>query len=505
MSGLVRHVFERIETQTASRGAIWWMARLIALALIAGTVVFTWRGTLSVISADAWWFSDNFLRHYFEGQLGPLDFFMKRGALDHSQPVQKLLLLGYAQWFDLDFRIEAMAGLVFAVSFVLYMWTLVRSDVRGAPRATVAAELCLIGLAASVFSLNERGMFDWSLVTVGFLYPPGIALLLVAARHCLLRDRYVLLFLATFVATALMDTVVVLATSAVGVLIVFLAWRTRRWGAGVRALAAVILALASYFLAYAKLFPELTGGDPAPPKLAYLAEHAGEAWKAVVIPAGSVIFSANRVMETYGADKIWYFLIPSAILICLGHLLFWRAFLRLYDRRSAFVAAGLMLYFYAAVAGIVWGRVSSAGFDYLMQPRYLTAYSLQLVAFVMMGALAACYPRKAGEEGAALRYAGGVAMLAALAFYFLYKAQPLVPYLQVFDRNLALQTERLAQDPSHPPQDCLIYHLIICEWPLERRTAVLELLQRERLNVFSERFRAHLELPPPDRAAVPAH
>ena len=204
----------------------------------------------------------------------------------------------------------------------------------------------------------------------------------------------------------------------------------------------------------------------------------------MVIPAGSVIFSANRVMETYGADKIWYFLIPSAILICLGHLLFWRAFLRLYDRRSAFVAAGLMLYFYAAVAGIVWGRVSSAGFDYLMQPRYLTAYSLQLVAFVMMGALAACCPRRAGEERPILRYAGGVAMLAALAFYFLYNAQPLVPYLQ---------------------QDCLIYHLIICEWPLERRTAVLELLQRERLNVFSERFRAHLELPPPDRAAVPAH
>ena len=72
-----------------------------AVYIAASTAVFAWRGTLFVAAADAWSFIATFLARYYGGTLTLADFFAKRDALDHSQPLQKLLFLVYARWFDL--------------------------------------------------------------------------------------------------------------------------------------------------------------------------------------------------------------------------------------------------------------------------------------------------------------------------------------------------------------------------------------------------------------------
>ncbi|HXD38878.1 MAG TPA: hypothetical protein VN624_19645, partial [Rhodanobacter sp.] len=60
--------------------------------------------------------------------------------------------------------------------------------------------------------------------------------------------------------------------------------------------------------------------------------------------------------------------------------------------------------------------------------------------------------------------------------------------------QMATQIEQMSADPTRT-QGCLPL-LVVCQWPLERRRAALDLLRDQRLNVFSLRVQArHRFLP----------
>ena len=203
-----------------------WIAaagRLAAYACavyIAGTTaIFAWRGTLFVATADAWGFIATFLSRYYAGTLTLADFFAKRNGLDHSQPLQKLLFLAYARFFDLDFAFEALTGVAFGMAFIAVIVAIVCADTAGQPRAKPVAALTTLGATAIVLSLNDEGIFDWSLATLSLMYPLGIALMLVLAYRCLDRNEPWRLALVTFAACLVLDTSAILCATAIIVLI----------------------------------------------------------------------------------------------------------------------------------------------------------------------------------------------------------------------------------------------------------------------------------------------
>src|SRR3982751_4662193 len=191
-----------------------------ALVIAATTTIFAWRGTLFVATADAWGFVATFLARYYDGTLTLADFFAKRDALDHSQPLQKLLFLVYARFFDLDFAFEAVTGIVFGLAFI----AIVRADTRSEPRAKTVAALTTLGVTAVVLSLNDDGIFSWSLATLSLFYPLGVALLLVFAYRCIERDKPLALAIGMLFAAIALDTSAILAAAAIVALIAF-RWR----------------------------------------------------------------------------------------------------------------------------------------------------------------------------------------------------------------------------------------------------------------------------------------
>ncbi len=463
-----------------------------ALFIAAATALFAWRGSLFVATADAWGFIATFLARYYGGTLTLADFFAKRDSLDHTQPLQKLLFLVYARFFDLDFAFEAITGVVFGVALIGVIVAIVRADTKAAPRAKSVAALTTLGMTAVVLTLNDEGIFSWSLATLSLFYPLGVALMLMFAYRCVARDRPLALAIGTLVACLLLDTSAILAAAAIVVLIV-LRWRkfeTPR--APLRLLAAVGAAALLYVAGYAIAFADVHSSVAASQRLDAFFAHAGDAWKMFVVPLGAVVASPHRIKEMYGVAAFWTWLVPAAIAIAAAHVWFWREILRRADSELTFVAAGLMLFFYATVAGILWARVPRYGFDYFMQSRYLVFYMVQLVAMLMVAASNAARSERSVDPFAA--YAAAVVILAAAAL--VYGQRVALPAHVDFDRMLDAKAIALAEHPAEAPPDCPINHLTLCGWAPHVRIATLALMRRERLNVFSPRFRERHGLPP---------
>ncbi|HEY6893701.1 MAG TPA: hypothetical protein VI258_06020 [Rhodanobacteraceae bacterium] len=459
-----------------------------ALYIAAGTALFAWRGTLFVATADAWGFVATFLSRYYAGTLTLADFFAKRESLDHSQPLQKLLFLGYARFFDLDFTYEAITGVAFGLALIAVVVAIVRSDVKGLPRAKWVVALLTLGVTAAVLSLNDEGVFGWSLSALALFYPLGVALMLAFAYRCIAREAPLALALGTLVACLLLDTSGILGAAAI-VLLIVLRWRTFASNdRPLRLVAAVAVAVALYVAGYALAFPNVPAARHS---FAEIVPQWSEAWKALVVPLGGVIATPHRIKEVYGVDAFWTWLVPAAVLVAAGHVWFWREILRRDGTRASFVAAGLMLFFYATVAGIVWGRVPRFGFDYFMQSRYLVFYMVQLVAMLMVAASNAARSERIDLYAA---FAAGVFVLAGAAI--IYGRRVALDAHVDFNRMLDAKAIAIAENPSVVPPDCPGHHLTLCGWTTDVRIATLALMRREQLNVFSPRVRERHGLPP---------
>jgi hypothetical protein len=466
-----------------------------AVYIAVATAVFAWRGTLFVATADAWGFIATFLARYYDGTLSLADFFAKRNSLDHSQPLQKLLFLVYARWFDLDLAFEGATGIVFGIAFIAVVVAIVRADTKGQPRAQTVTALTTLGVTAVVLSLNDDGIFSWSLATLSLFYPLGIALMFVFAYRCIERDQPLMLAIGTLVACLLLDTSALLCAAAIVVLIA-LRWRTfAAKRIPLTLIAAIAITAMLYVAAYALAFPDLNSSITTSQRFDRIFGHAGEVWKAIVVPLGAALVSPHRIKQMHGVAAFWTWLVPAAIVVAAGHVWFWRAFFRREDTRLTFVAAGFMLFFYATLAGVLFGRVPRYGFDYFMQSRYLVFYALQLVAMLMIAASNAARGERSANPFVA--YATSIVVLACAACVYARDQRDLdVPAHINFNRMLDEKAIALAEDPAHVPADCPVNHLTPCGWVPIVRIATLDLMRREQLNVFSPRFRQRHDLPP---------
>jgi len=379
---------------TAPEVGVTLACRLLAAMLVLSVIVFVLRATTPFVMADAWFYVLKVIRPWQEGHLSIADFFVTRGPSDHMQPIYRLVLLMHTAWFHMDFTVEALVGVIFAIACVYLWYRLARSVLAQAPRMAVATQLTGLALVAVVFSLNARGVYDWPLVTLAFMGIFAVSALLVATP--VLADRGTLPAFAGLAGLALLvflvdDTYGILAVICA---IVLLALMRLRRQVGHDAWARTTLVLVAVAIAYVAvcrvLFPYI-GTSTTPrqglaPLLTLLNDHWRESWKLLVIPTGTVIATPQRIVQGLGVSpwEVPRVLVALAIPVCVANVWFWVNYFRRKPNTLTFTAAGLMLFFYFSLAAILVSRLPRFGFDYLHEGRYMQVYELQWVAVLMM-------------------------------------------------------------------------------------------------------------------------
>jgi len=490
------------------------MLFLVALAVLASNaILFASRVANPLIVSDGWAFVDEVVRKTAEGNFALQDLFFKRGALDHSQPLRKLVLLFHYRYFDLDFSIEAVTGLLFGLLNIVAFWWIAREGRRGS-RPSASELLGFTALAAVYFSLNASVIYSWPLMTLSYSTHSFILAMLVSAWFALAdaRGRSMLLLAATSLLMNLVaDDTGIIVTIACLLVILLRALQ----GTPVRRalLVATIVAGAcvAYNVGYAMLLPQPQASG-AKLDWAGLLGRSSQAWQ-LSIPFTASIVHITHLQEWFGAGAEVAAAV-IAIVVIAAHAWFWRSALVGRRNLASFVAVALMLVFYGLVAGILLGRVGANGMLYLWQPRYTLIYAWNIVALLLMAlaqarsvgpAMNSMAPSRAGATDAlpARTLMAASALLLGLQVPLSMDGWQHVRPIQVYQQRLAAQIGRLALDPGKAPGRCMP-QMVVCHFPESRREELMRFLEGNHLNLFSPSFQRRHHLYPGPEAIPPS-
>lgn len=491
----------------------------ILLAVICLNVLqFTTTSANPLIISDDWHAVDAVVSKIPAGDFQVVDLFTKRGALDHSQPLRKAILVFHYRYFDLDFGVEALIGVLFAFVNLALFWALARSTDGEGRRITWAGMLGFAALAAVYLSLNAEIVFGWPLLTLAYTSHTFILVAVVAAWYALSsshRARLPLLFGAALTMDMVTDDTGLVVSLAILLALAIEALRGSSRTRLLQVAGTVILAAAVYNIGYMWLVPKLV--DPAAGKAAGLATsiarlwgQAPDAWQWVVTPLSSSLADRLQLREMLGSGSQTVPLeIMLAVLVLVGHAWFWWAALRGRRNRAAFVATCLMLMFYGLLAAMLLARVSVRDVSYLLQPRYVIIYMWNVVALLLM-AIGQVGDAPATGATRALplatsakpRVAAGPLVLSVVAVALLLLQVPLsltswhrTAYTRIFQQRMALQVSGLLEHPAAPTGPCMP-QLVVCRFPQEQRERVLRFIKSHRLNLYSRKFQIRNRLYP---------
>jgi hypothetical protein len=471
-------------------------AWLIAVATFLNALGFVLRCSNPVIRSDAWYFLDAFLSKAMDGSLGIADFFVKRADFDHAQPLFKLEMLLEWRYFGLDFTVGAVIGVIAAaVSAAIFYRLTVAGGRDRAVRYLAWAAMCAV-----LFSLNAGGaIWTWPLVALENVTNLIILMFMLAVWHAHRSQRYLILTVVSLLLGISSDDSALIAVT-VTVLVLLLAQfsdpeqrRSSTWKLLTVLAACMLLVRLGY------RYAPVTGVPVATPyHLDLLIERfrAGGWWQWLALPlilpvSYSSISAQISTTAWIGIQAV------VAMFLLVAHVWFWWRALRGKYTQSIFVAVCLMALSYAWVAGIIFGRVSVYGNDYLYQQRYVLLYSGHLLALLLMWASSHdALPEAAHSRCTAVNWipiAGCLSLLLIQISASRHSWQQR-PYLWAYYSAMAQQIDNLAKDPADTT-GCLP-ELSVCGWPLDGRRHLTQILNDNRLNVFSLRVQhRHRYLP----------
>lgn len=501
------------DSPSTERFAVWVRvaAWTIAVAAFLNTLYYVLRTSNPVIRSDAWYFLDSFLSKAANGSLRLADFFVKRTADDHSQPLLKVLLLIEWRYFHLDFVTEAAAGVLAAAACALILHRFVMQGHQVGAREA-RRYLAWATMSALLLSLNAAGIWTWSLVAVGYFTIIPILLFMGAAWDAQQRRRYVALVAASLLLGIVADDSALIAIIATVLALLLVAFCDRSQRAGIlRTILVIGACLAVVRVGYS--FAPMTGGASGTSISDQLSQLAGRLsegdwWKWFALPLSlPVVYEfPGRMISSWVLWPLVRTLVVTSLL--LAHIAFWwRAWRGKYNL-PMFVAVCLMLLSYAWLAGILLIRVAYFGSDYLYQDRYIQLFQFNLVALLLMWAAASKLEPKATAGRITLFTVLptiGCLVLLLIQIPLSYDGWLRRQYLPHYYQQMAVQIGRMAVDPAST-EGCLP-ELVVCGWPLEKRRQLVQFLQTNRLNVFSPtlqkryhylpRLPASAESPPP--------
>lgn len=469
--------------------ALLWI--LVAIVVI-NTAAFASRVANPLVYSDNWTFIDTFLRVAIEDGAGFGDFLVKRAGVDHAQPLGKLLMLVNARWFGLDFSLESRVALACAVAgWGLICLVAARELARRGGGDAIPVALLLAAILAVQLSLGSVAVYAYPMVTMAHAFHLFAFCMLLAAWMALRGRHRWLLALATFACGIVGDDSAILLGAAVAAAALLYAWRADRFGDAVQVLAIVTIALLACRGVYAA-FGEIRGATSPDFNVSLSARIGGlaaqwrDAWLWIVAPLSGGIVSAQTLMAIAGEHWIAV-RVALALIVACAHAWFWRTALHTRTGAPWFMATGLMLLFYAMVAGILIGRVFVRGAAFLDQGRYAVFYQLGTVALLLM-AIAALAGGAATIARRRWTCAAAIAVLLMQIPLSLHAWPQAARYEGMYAR-MARDMARMARDPLHPPPDCT-HGIDICVRPPETRVALMRMLVVHRLNLFSPQFQA---------------
>ena len=488
----------------ASFGRVILVAVLVAIG--ANALLYACKTANPLISADDWYFVGTVVRNAADGHLALGDVFARRSAYDHSQPLNRLVLLFHYRAFNLDFSIEAIVGVLAAFANLGLMWAIVRPATRSRHPAVAA---CVFAAIAAVYlSLNASVVFDWPLLTLGYIGHGFVLCFLLACwwtLHGVGRLRFALLAIAALAMDLVVSDKGLVATIAATMAIVMVATRE---GALRRTVPVIGTAWAAYLVYLAAWHwidaPAAVAGDATRSGLgmllASLWQRMDGAQAALLAPFSAAIAHPRQLRAMFGGQA-GAVAIAIALATIAAHAWFWWRAWGGRRNRAAFVATALMLFFYGLVAGILVVRVSNHALSYLWQPRYAIIYLWNIVALLMMGAS----QLPAIDETPTGRWSGWPAVLACAAIALLALQLPLsrhtwsgVRYRNANQQRAAVAlgalAQRAARDQSSPEmlEHCRVYP--------QCRSEIAHFLKTHHLNVFSPAFQARNRLYPDARS-----
>lgn len=491
-----------VRVSRLSRWLDWQSIIVLTLATIAfaNAAMYISYASIPFVTSDGWYFVDAFLQKYYNGGVTLQDLYMKRGADDHAQPIQKLLLIWNADHFDLDFVVESYIGLGIAALAWLLMFVTARRDNRTAGNESWWV-LPMVASAASFVSLSGGMVFNWSLVTLGYLAPLAVVLLALATWNAAESDQWwPFLLIAPLVVFSLDTTAVICVISAVCALLMReLKLHGRSWRRTLAAIAVLAIALAAYlYVSRIYLYPTAAHA----PETAGFSTLLDIGWTRLMNMVLAI--TALSVADRQGALTM-LFTDPDVphrvlgVLVIAAHVWFWWRALRDQWNQTQFLAVCIMLLCYGAAAGIVLGRVPIFGPEYVFQQRYLMLYQLGTVAITLMAA-GSNWRDWSGVQRALV----SVALLCLIAVqYPLSRATwKDAPYVQAYGNNLGRQIMLLGIDPTVRLASCAPT-LVVCDASRDEQIRSIELLKKHRLNAFSEEMLQRYSLQPLKRYPGP--
>ncbi|NCT88586.1 hypothetical protein GXB84_14810 [Stenotrophomonas acidaminiphila] len=482
------------------------VAFLLIIFVCGNAVLFSLAAATPLIQADGWYFLEYFLPRYFDGSLDILDLFMKRNGVDHAQPLQKLVLLFHTRFFDMDFRIEGLIGVLIGILWcAIIARELYRQPVGslGERAATALGALLVFALG---LSLNSTNVFTWPLVTLGY-----IALLLGTAYFAFAmtsysRPRPLLALASTAVLGICIDSQAI-----VTLLATLMALAPMRTGNRRAAWLQVAAALAGLLVARLCLWliarhAGLEGGSGVDIRAFASAFAEPDAITGLLIPFSDSLIHVEHLARHFPETYPRLMIICAAI-VALLHAWFWiRAYLAWrsdrYDRVIA-MSVFLMLLAYGMTAAIIIGRVPMFDWNYLHQPRYVHSYQVSLVALAIMLQATIREPRPIRFPRLLELTASIIVCIGLLSVQFMVSRDSwiLPHYLTPYWQNAALVMQRLANAPQADPGQCPDI-MVVCEYAPDRRKQVMDMLVQRKLNVFSRDFQMRNRLYP-ELAAIP--
>ncbi len=465
---------------------------ILAGAAFGNAVGYVLYAGNPLVSSDAWYFIDVFLRKAMEGSATIQDYYVKRSVDDHAQPVLKLLMLANARWFGLDFVVEALFGILFAaLTFAVLAYAAAISGVG--PRSGWRHAVLLGVMGACLVTLNAGMVFNWSLVTLGY-WPYLLASVsgVVTWRVLTEGKHWTLLVLVAFAVSFLLDNAGVLASLAVALAAGFYAFRhsARR-----RAALGVVLVFVASQVFYQSIGRTLlfsgvvldptTASDQS--RLAMLWAMRADWWEMAVTVFGSTLAHIFTLQHYAGEHaRIWQ---TALALAAAGmHAWFWLSAWRIRWNAAGFLAVTLMLLFYGTVAGIVLTRVPVNGPDYLHEPRYVLFYLLSNVSLLLMGLAISAGRAARSSMPPALILAGLLLVLQLPLSAFTWRDGR---YLHKYYHTMARQTYALGRGVV--PANCVAL-IAACVMPKQERDRAMKFLKEYRLNAFSPVFVARYRL-----------
>lgn len=475
-------------------------AWIICTLLVANALAYAVNFGVATIISDGWYFLDVFIRKALDGTLGVGDFFVRRAGFDHAQPLKKLLLLVELRHFDLDFRIGAIVGVLSAFVCLL----IIRSIMTWKDNATSHRLKTWLWVMACVvlMSLNSVTVWTWGLVTTGFMFYALTLLFLIALWRSICADKYIILILSALIIAIIGDDRALIITIACLMALAFTAWRAHQYRrtatrAGGILIACYILIRICYKFLYT---PPTNHGMELATRLAHL-WHAfiqGGWYEWALIPLGQSIASSvpltSSPLSSYVGSAAQAIELTIGALLLIAHGWFWYTASKQFMNIQKFTAIVLMLTFYAFIAGIIWARVPVYGNISLYQARYMMLFSFGNMALLLM--CAGC------EWSQSPRPRFRAVAVITIALCLICWQLPLSgaawirgPWIKQYHARIADQIWYIAKT-NKVPKGCM-RQVVVCKYSPEKRKDLVDLLKKNKLNIFSQNVQRANRLFPP--------